>query len=76
MKVRMCVSIAGHAEPLYELPEFSFAPGDEVDLHADLAKAWISCGHAEKISRRKATAAVAEEPEQSTIPVVSDPESN
>lgn len=50
MKVRMLVSIAGLAEPLYDLPEFSFAPGDEVRLHPDLAKAWIDCGHAEEVT--------------------------
>lgn len=47
MKVRMLVSIAGHAEPIYELGDFSFAPGDEVELHPALAQAWIESGHAE-----------------------------
>jgi hypothetical protein len=49
MKVRMCVSIAGHPEPRYDLDSFSFAPGDEVDLHPELAAAWLASGHAEEI---------------------------
>lgn len=50
MKVRMRVSIAGNPEPRYGLAtSFSFAPGDEVDLHPDLAAAWLANGHAEEI---------------------------
>lgn len=54
MKVRMTVSIAGNAEPRYELPEFSFAPGDEVELHPELAAAWIAAGHAEAMAKPRA----------------------
>lgn len=58
MKVCMCVSIAGHAEPMYGLGDFSFSPGDVVDLHPDLAEAWLANGHAEAAPEE-----VAEEPE-------------
>lgn len=45
--VRMQVSIAGHAEPTYNLDEdFSFQPNQVVELHPTLAEAWIDCGHA------------------------------
>jgi hypothetical protein len=64
MKVRMLVSIAGHAEPAYSLPEFSFSPGDEVDLDPALAKAWLESGHAEKVrGRSQSVAPAAEEPQ-------------
>jgi hypothetical protein len=49
MKVRMRVSVAGNPEPRYDLASFSFAPGDEVDLHPELAAAWLASGHAEEI---------------------------
>ena len=48
MKVIILQSIAGNAEPRYDLPEFAFRPGEMVDLNDDLAKAWISSGVAEK----------------------------
>lgn len=44
--VKMQVSIAGHARE-YGHSEFSLAPGDVVELHPDLAAAWIEVGHAE-----------------------------
>lgn len=53
MKVRMLVSIAGHAEPLYKLPEFAFSPGDVVDVDKKLAAAWIEGGVAEKVVKAK-----------------------
>lgn len=46
-KVKMLVSIAGHAEPRYDHADFSLAPGDVVELHPDLADAWVKGGHAE-----------------------------
>lgn len=49
MKVRMLVSIAGGAEPLYGLEEFSFRPGEEVDLDDTLAGHWIAAGHASAV---------------------------
>jgi hypothetical protein len=42
----MKISIAGHRDPLYSLPEHSFKPGDEVALNPDLAAAWIANGFA------------------------------
>jgi len=63
MRVRMLTSIAGNANPLYGLGEFSFAPGDTPDLHKDLAKAWIACGHAEKLRKDASTLAVDAETE-------------
>lgn len=47
--IRLLVSIAGHAEPLHELADFSFAPGDIAEVSADLAKAWIASGIAEAV---------------------------
>jgi len=49
MTVRFLVSIAGNAEPMYDLPEFSFSPGDTANLHDDLAAAWIDAGHVEAV---------------------------
>jgi hypothetical protein len=46
MKVRIKVSIAGLAEPLYGLEAFSFAPGHVVDLDTTLAGHWIASGTA------------------------------
>jgi hypothetical protein len=40
-RVRMLVSAAGLANPEYEMEGYSFAPGEEIDLHEDLAAAWI-----------------------------------
>lgn len=48
MKIRMLTSIAGNADERYGLEAFAFAPGEVVDVHKDLAAAWIKCGHAEK----------------------------
>jgi hypothetical protein len=47
--IRLLVSIAGHADPAHELPDFAFAPGDLADVSAALAKAWIEGGIAEAI---------------------------
>lgn len=44
MKVTIAISIAGHAEPLYDQEPFSYSPGQVVDLHPDLARAWIMSG--------------------------------
>lgn len=50
MKVKMLVSISGLACPIAGFErDFSFAPGDEVTLKPELAKAWISVGHAEAV---------------------------
>jgi hypothetical protein len=45
-KVKMVVSIAGLAEPIYDLEEFSFKPGEEIEIHPELARHWIAAGHA------------------------------
>jgi len=45
----MKTSIAGHAEPMYGLPDFSFRIGEIVDLDQKLAEAWIASGIAEAI---------------------------
>jgi hypothetical protein len=44
MKVLILMSIAGNEDPLYDLPHFSFSPGDIVELDDDLASAWIDSG--------------------------------
>jgi hypothetical protein len=49
IKVRMVVSIAGNAEPLYDLEAFSFQPEQIVELHAGLARAWIASGNAKPV---------------------------
>jgi hypothetical protein len=45
-KVKMVVSIAGLAEPIYDLEEFSSKPGEEIEIHPELARHWIAAGHA------------------------------
>jgi hypothetical protein len=62
MIVRMLVSVAGGADSAYDLPEFSFSPGDTPELHDDLAAAWIDSGRAEPmpVGKKKSTAAVSE----------------
>lgn len=42
MKIKMLQSIAGHAEPRYRLADFGFAPGAVLEIHDELAKAWIA----------------------------------
>ncbi len=44
MQITMQTSIAGHADPRYGLPDFGFAPGQVVDVHPDLAAAWVAAG--------------------------------
>jgi hypothetical protein len=46
MKVRILEPIAGNADERYGLADFSFRPGEEVELHDDLAAAWIEAGRA------------------------------
>lgn len=50
MFVKIQTSIAGHADPRYELDDFSFRPGEEVEVHDDLAAAWIESGVAAPIA--------------------------
>lgn len=50
MKVRMLESIAGHAMPHYGIDKtFSLAPGDQLELHDDLAAKWIGSKIAEPL---------------------------
>lgn len=49
VKVEMLVSIAGLPDPQYGLGEFGFGTGQIVELHPDLARAWIACGHAKSV---------------------------
>lgn len=48
MKVRILTSISGNPEPLYDLPHFSFSPGEIVEIDDELATAWINSGIAEE----------------------------
>lgn len=51
MKVRMLVSIAGNAMPQYGIAgTFSFAPGEVVELHGELAEKWVASGNAELVA--------------------------
>lgn len=48
MKVKMLISIAGHADPANGVDQdFAFHPGQEVELPKPLAEKWIDSGHAE-----------------------------
>jgi len=53
VKIKMNVAIAGLAEPKYDLGEFSFVPEQVVEVHPDLAAAWVVAGHAEAIAEDK-----------------------
>jgi hypothetical protein len=46
MRVKIIEPIAGHADERYNLEDHSFKPGEVVDLHDDLAAAWIADGRA------------------------------
>ena len=54
MKVTILQSIAGHADPRYDLSEHSFRPNEIADLHNDLARAWCASGVAEKLKKSAA----------------------
>ena len=53
MKVTIVQSIAGHADPRYELEDFSFRPGETVDLNDELAEAWLASGIAAEYKEPK-----------------------
>ena len=53
VKVRMLTGIAGLPNPMYDLPEHGYAPGDIVELHPALANAWIEAHIAEAIPEEK-----------------------
>lgn len=44
IKVKMLTSIAGLANPDYDLPEHGFQAGDIAELHPKLAEAWVEAG--------------------------------
>ena len=46
-RVKIKQAIAGNAEPMYDLPDFGFAPGQIVALDSRLAESWIASGLAE-----------------------------
>jgi hypothetical protein len=46
-RVKIKQSIAGNREPMYDLLDFSFAPGQLVELDSRLAESWVSSGIAE-----------------------------
>lgn len=47
MRVQIIQSIAGHADPRYNLPDFGFRPGEVTEIHDTLAGHWIASGVAE-----------------------------
>ena len=54
IKVKMLTSIAGLANPDYDLPEHGYTVGDIVELHPQLAEAWIQSGTAEAVKEKPA----------------------
>lgn len=46
-KIKMLIGIAGGAAPVYDLPDFAFAPGQVIEINATLAQIWIETGKAE-----------------------------
>lgn len=68
VKVRMTTSIAGNPEPLYDLDGFSFQPEQIVELHPDLAKAWLTSGLAVPFVEREVETTSIEAPETAVLP--------
>lgn len=59
-KIRMLSSVSGLAMPGYGIQgEFAHHAGTQVDIHPELAKAWIGCGYAE-LAAAQATRAAGE----------------
>jgi hypothetical protein len=48
-RVKILVSIAGHAMPNYDLEDFAYQPGQEVEINDGLALRWIDGGIAEAL---------------------------
>ena len=67
MKIVILQSIAGNAEPMYNQPEFGYAPGQIVEVDDGLAKAWIASGIASKA--KKSDAVKADAPQLPLNPV-------
>lgn len=44
VRVRIETSIAGAADPLYDLPEHSYKQGVIISVHPNLAEAWTASG--------------------------------
>ena len=44
MQIKIVQSIAGHADPRYELEDFGYRPGEVVDVDDELAASWIDAG--------------------------------
>jgi len=51
MKIQIIQSIAGHADPRYDLADFSFAPGSVIEINDFLAEAWVASGVAIKAAK-------------------------
>ena len=66
-KVKMCISIAGNADPNYDQPEFGYAPGQVVEVHPILAEAWIASGTALRLEPK-------EEPPEPPVPAPEVPD--
>ena len=47
VRVKILMSIAGHAMPNYSLEDFAFQPGQEVEINDGLALRWSEGGIAE-----------------------------
>jgi hypothetical protein len=52
VEVKMLTSIAGLANPMYDLPDHCYAFGDIVEVHPNLAEAWIQSGIAEAVTTK------------------------
>jgi len=68
VKVEMLTSIAGNPEPRYGLDDFAFSPGQVVDLHPDLARAWIAGGLAKAAVPSGPETTSLEPPETAVMP--------
>ena len=53
IKVKMLTSIAGNANPVYDLPDHGYQFGQVVELHPDLAALWIASGKAEAVEEEQ-----------------------
>lgn len=58
MKIKIKQSIAGNADESYGLESFSFAPGQVVEIHDELAAAWLASEVAEPVVESPETAAL------------------
>jgi hypothetical protein len=67
IRVKILVSIGGLAESTYGLEDFSFEPGQIVELHPDLARSWIAGGLAEGVLERE-TASIEPQDETAVLP--------